>query len=168
MNAECFRFSDDGDVPNHPEWPAIYYPRAIEPGSGDSAVAFETLFAANGWGNGWRNGIFSFIHYHSNAHECLGIAKGQAIVRLGGKGGMDFTLSPGDVVLLPAGTGHQLISSSDDLLVIGAYPPGADRDLMRSGEKDKQAIRQRVRAVPRPATGPIFGAGDPMLAAWNT
>ena len=140
---------------------------SVDPSVEDSATAFEAMFAAHGWGKGWRNGIFSFIHYHSNAHEVLGIAKGQATVHLGGRGGMDFKLSAGDAVLLPAGTGHQLMSSSNDLLVIGAYPPGPDRDLMRSGEKDKLGIRQRVRAIRKPATDPIFGAEGPMLPAWD-
>src|SRR5438128_9968932 len=127
MKIEAFRFSDDGDVPNHPHWPMIVYQGALSGSERDAAAAFEDLFARNGWGDGWRNGIYAFPHYHSNAHEVLGIAAGEAMVRFGGVAGKELKVSKGDAVLLPAGTGHQRLSSSPDLLVIGAYPPGSGR-----------------------------------------
>ena len=125
MKIEALRFSDDGDVPNHPHWPMIVYQGVLDAGERDAASAFEDLFARNGWGDGWRNGIYAFPHYHSNAHEVLGIAAGEAVVRFGGLKGRELKVTKGDAVLLPAGTGHQRRSSSPDLLVIGAYPPGS-------------------------------------------
>ncbi|MGE0008367.1 MAG: cupin domain-containing protein [Parvibaculaceae bacterium] len=166
MNVTTFTFPDDGDIPNHPRWPVIVYQGALDAGEADAAAAFEAIFARHGWGDGWRNGIFAFPHYHSNAHEVLGIAAGEALVRLGGGRGRELTLKAGDAVLLPAGTGHQRLSAGAGLLVVGAYPPGADRDLRRQGETDKVLIRERVRKVPRPATDPLGGADGPLTSLW--
>ena len=168
MKIEAFRFSDDGDVPNHPHWPMIVYQGALSGSERDAVAEFEDLFARNGWGDGWRNGIYAFPHYHSNAHEVLGIAAGEAMVRFGGVAGKELKVSKGDAVLLPAGTGHQRLSSSPDLLVIGAYPPGSGRDLMRSGEREKALIRERIGKVAKPLKDPVAGANGAMISLWSS
>jgi uncharacterized protein YjlB len=167
MKVATFTFADDGDIPNHPHWPMIVYQGAVHDTEADAASAFEAMFARHGWGDGWRNGIFAFPHYHSNAHEVLGIAQGEALVRLGGGKGRELKLTKGDAVLLPAGTGHQRLSASADLLVIGAYPPGSDRDLRRLGEADRAFIRERVREVPKPAADPVGGPEGPLVSLWK-
>lgn len=87
MQIETMNFVDDGDTPNHPLWPMMIYQTALVGRSG-MAESFEEMFQRNGWDNsGWRNGIFRFLHYHSNAHEVLGIADGTARVRFGGANG---------------------------------------------------------------------------------
>jgi uncharacterized protein YjlB len=163
MKTETFQFSDDGDIPNN-RLKLIVYHDAIDPRAGDPAVAFETLFKRHGWGGSWRNGIFPFHHYHSTAHEVLGIAKGEAEVRFGGEGGRTLAVTAGDAVLIPAGVGHKRLSASSDLLVIGAYPGGQWADLMREGAEDKSGIRGRIAAVKPPAEDPV---GGPMLEIWN-
>ncbi len=80
----------------------------------DPAVALEHLFSTNGWHPDWRDGIYDYHHYHSTAHEAMGIAKGQVMLRMGGEKGRDFDLQAGDVVVLPAGTGHKCLSASYD------------------------------------------------------
>ena len=168
MPTEALSFVDDGDVPNHPRWPLIVYPQAIALVTlNTSEYAFDDLFESNGWPVGFRNGIYPFTHYHSNAHEVLGIAGGEATVQFGGKSGKTLTARAGDALLLPAGTGHKRISSSPDLLVIGAYPPGSKYDLMRSGESDKAAIRARIAKVAKPDTDPVSGAAGAMTKLWT-
>jgi uncharacterized protein YjlB len=159
------RFKDDGDVPNS-HLPLVVYEAAIDGTVGDPAVEFERLFAEHGWGGRWRNGIYPFHHYHSTAHEVLGIAKGRAEVRFGGEEGATVAVKAGDAVLIPAGVGHKRLSASDDLLVIGAYPASQRADLMREGAEDKTGIRKRVAAVKLPETDPIEGVGT-MQELWK-
>jgi uncharacterized protein YjlB len=167
MKISTLSFADDGDIPNHPRWPMIVYQGVIGAEVTDAARAFELLFARHGWGDGWRNGIYAFPHYHSNSHEVLGIAAGEALVRFGGASGQEIKVAKGDAVLLPAGTGHQRLSASGDLLVIGAYPPGARCDLKRAGEADKAQIRARIGTVGRPAQDPIAGISGPAVTMWE-
>lgn len=132
-----------------------------------SETAFDELFAKNDWIVRLRARIYSFIHYHSNAHEVLGVARGHATAQFGGEAGQAVGVEVGDAVLLPAGTGHQLISGSPDLLVVGAYPPDPDRDLMRAGEVDRNGVRARIASAAKPITDPIRGRDGPMIGVWN-
>jgi uncharacterized protein YjlB len=118
---QTLRFADDGAIPNS-ELPVLLY-RGV-PEVVDGAAACEALFARSGWGAMWRDGIYPFHHFHSTAHEALGIAAGRVTVGLGGPQGESIELAAGDVAILPAGTGHRNEGDSGDLLVIGAYPRG--------------------------------------------
>jgi uncharacterized protein YjlB len=161
-------FEDDGTIPNNPELPLIHYHSPVGvPDAGDPAVVFEELFKRNGWGESWRNGVYDYVHYHSSTHEVLGIARGEASVRFGGDKGKIFELHAGDVVILPAGTGHQCLSASKDLLVIGAYPPGAKYDKCTGLPQERQRALQSIPNVPLPAKDPVYGADGPLLDAWT-
>ncbi len=153
-NAQPYYLKDDGTIPNN-ALPMLVYPAAIDDAIADRANAFEQLFAQNGWGHSWRNGIYSFPHYHSTAHEVLGIACGSARVRLGGDAGVVLEVSAGDAVLLPAGVGHQNMGASADLLVVGAYPQGEDWDLCRHARSQKELAH--IAAVALPPLDPVSG-----------
>ena len=164
-----FMFKDDGKVPNNPALPTLIYKGVVDVhAKHDPASAIERLFFANGWGYGqWRNGIYPFVHYHSMIHETLGVARGRASVQLGGHAGEVFEFAAGDIVVLPAGTGHQRLSGSDDLLVIGAYPPDGTYNLCRAdnpAEHDKALIT--IPKVPLPERDPVLGRNGPLLQLW--
>jgi uncharacterized protein YjlB len=133
----------------------------------DDAARCESLFAANDWLPAWRNGIFSFHHFHSITHEVLGIVGGTATVKLGGPGGQTFEIGGGDVLVLPAGTGHCNQGSSADLLVIGAYPDGRPWDIRRGDPAERDEVLANIRAVPLPRADPVNGSNGPLTELWR-
>ena len=168
MAVQTFLFADDGQTPNNPHLPMIVYPAAVDiDGLSDPAVPFERMFDRHGWGDGWRNGIYSFRHFHTTNHEVLGIARGRARVEFGGAKGEILTVSAGDVVVLPAGTGHRKLESSRDLLVVGAYPRNVPVDQKRAGEADLDAARMAIARVPLPVMDPVNGSEGPLVRLWH-
>lgn len=140
-------------------------PVLIYAGAATDAAGFDRLFAANGWGGRWHDGIYDFDHYHSNAHEVLGIAQGTATVQLGGDVGEAVEVRPGDVIVLPAGTGHRRIGSSGDLLVVGAYPPGQEHyDICRDRSPEAEL---RIARTGLPDTDPVHGRDGPLMRLWR-
>jgi uncharacterized protein YjlB len=148
--------------------PLIVRQGAVTPDASDPASAFERTFAKNGWTNSWRNGIYDYQHYHSTAHEALGVAIGSATVQFGGENGETIGLTAGDVVVIPAGVAHARISQSADLLVVGAYADGRDWDLLRDTDSGAiAAARQRIAQVPLPEADQVDGGDGPLMKLWN-
>jgi len=156
-------FKDDGGIPNS-ELPVLAYHAVAE--TSRSAAACEELFAQNGWLGAWRDGIFSFHHFHSTSHEVLGIVSGSARVMLGGPGGRQLEVGVGDVLVLPAGTGH-CNEGSDDLLVVGAYPDGMSWDIRRGDPDEHDEVLENIRRVPLPATDPVGGREGRLSELWH-
>ena len=131
------------------------------------AAIFEAMFERNGWGGSWRNGVYDFVHFHSMIHEALGVACGRARVRFGGQLGRELDLTAGDVAVLPAGTGHQRLFQTPDLVVIGAYPPSGSYDECRATEADHDRAVKTIAKVGIPRKDPVFGAHGPLRKLWR-
>jgi uncharacterized protein YjlB len=162
------RFKDDGIIPNHPRWPLLIYRGAVTTGGRafDSGTIIDALFARNGWGRSWRDTIYDFVHYHSQVHEVLGVARGSAKVEFGGVKGRLLTLRSGDIAILPAGTGHRLLDASRNFLVVGAYPPEGKYDECT----DTRECRKNAAAVGRvkkPKSDPLYGQKFGLTKLWG-
>lgn len=164
---QLHRFEDDGKTPNNARLPLVLYGNVIStPSERDPAASYEALFAAHGWTGSWRNGIHGFLHFHAATHEVLGIVRGEAQVQFGGDHGRSLTVKAGDIVVLPAGTGHRRLSASTDLLVVGAYPSSRSYDQWRPGEIGHREALERIARVPSPAQDPVYGRDGPLTRLW--
>ena len=104
-----------------------------------------------------RNGIYDSCISTLGTHEVLGIARGHAVAQFGGEQGQAIDLKAGDVVVLPAGTGHRRRSASPDLLVVGAYPAAANSISGGRARSPMPTPCGRSPAVGLPAKDPIYG-----------
>lgn len=162
-------FADDGVIPNNPALPLIWHRAAVDlTGSPNPEQLIEGVFLDNGWGAIWRNGIHPYMHYHSMIHEVLGIARGRAQVRVGGYQGNNLDVVAGDVVVLPAGTGHQGLWASPDLVVIGAYPASGQYNLCRGSRAEHAEAIKTIPRVPVPDTDPVTGTDGPLPRLWRS
>jgi uncharacterized protein YjlB len=166
IEPELIPLSRNGWVPNNDRLPVLLYRRAFAVDDAPNPAAiFEQAFQRNGWPAQWRNDVYAFHHYHSNAHEILGFAAGTATLVLGGEGGREITVNAGDVLVLPAGCGHRKSSGSADFLAVGAYPPGQQWDTCCSTPSD--ADLERVRVLAFPDSDPVSGLGGPLTRHWS-
>jgi uncharacterized protein YjlB len=154
MKLETWHAPPGDEIPNHPSFAVLVY-RGVEEDP-------RALFAAHGWGGSWVDGVFDFHHFHSTSHEALGVLAGSAVLELGGPQGSSFEVSAGDVLVLPAGTGHRRATARNGFTVTGAYPAGQeDYDLLRAAD---DAARSRIARVPVPEQDPVGGEG---VASWR-
>lgn len=165
VEPEQFSFRDDGVFPNS-VLPVLLYRQAFTEAE-DRASVVEQRFAENDWTNSWRNGVYSFAHYHSTTHEVLGVYGGTATLRLGGQHGKNVEVHGGDVIVIPAGVAHQNIGASDDFAVVGAYPDGREWDLLRGLPGERPKVNRNIAALPIPDNDPIYGAEGPLPQIWN-
>lgn len=165
-NIQTFTLADDGTFPNS-RLPVIFYPQAIRPSDDDPCKTFEQRFHENGWSGSWRDGIFDYHHYHAEAHEVLGCARGWVRVILGGPNGREVRLTAGDVVLLPAGTAHRNLEHSDDYRIVGAYPPGQRPDMKYGEPEEYGAAKEAISRVPLPERDPVHGDIGVVTIRWR-
>lgn len=159
--------TDDGTFPNNRRLPLLKYNGALQLPGKDPASAFEGCFHAHRWVESWRNGVYGMHHYHSSAHEVLGVYGGSAEIQLGGEQGVRVEVAAGDVVVIPAGVAHRRIRSSPDFGVVGAYPEGQRWDMCYGREGERPGTDRNISQVPDPATDPVFGVEGPLLKLWG-
>lgn len=164
LTIEDFLLGDAVSIPNNPRLPLLVYRSAGTPDP-HLAAHFEKLFSKNGWEPAWRHTIYDYAHYHSTAHEVIGIYRGRAEVLFGHTNGVRLRVEAGDVVLIPAGVGHQRLEGSRDFHGVGAYPKGQEPDLMKPGIRERPAADERIEKVPMPKSDPVLGG--PLAPHWK-
>jgi uncharacterized protein YjlB len=119
-----------------------------------------------------------------------GVFQGESTILVGcghsdSDGGIEIDVKAGDVIVLPAGTGHCNLQSTGDYKYIGVYPKvirkaeeytGADSGVQDSpwwrselGKQaiDHEALRQEVESVSLPVEDPVNGKAGPLLELWR-
>lgn len=158
-------FDANGNIPNNPSLPALLY-QQVFPEDDSLEYSFKNAFRKNNWAGIWADGVYAYHHYHSTAHEVLGVIAGSATLVLGGPGGEETEVRAGDMVVLPAGTGHCRQRASAGFKVVGAYPRGQESYDLCTEEDDAEEKKQHIRQVPLPAADPVGGADGPLLRHW--
>lgn len=163
---QTYSFQDDGRIPNNPDFPLLVYTGVLEE-EHRSASGCRTLFAENGWPRNWVNGVYTYHHYHSTAHEVLGVISGQARIQFGGPQGETLTVESGDVVVIPAGVGHCNQGSSGDFRVVGGYAGGRQWDMNTGKPEERPDVLKNIKGVPVPDADPVHGPAGPLLERWG-
>ncbi len=145
--------------------PVLIYRGALS--APDLAATLEKRFAMNSWVGSWRNGLYRVHHYHSTAHEVLGIYSGSVQVRLGGELGTLVELEAGDVAILPAGVAHKNEAQSSDFRVVGAYPRGTSADMKYGNQDERPGADENIARVPKPSRDPMHGSDGPLITLWS-
>ena len=166
VQPQSFSFPDDGSIPNHPRLPLLVYRSGLEPGQ-RSASACRRRFRDQGWTGNWVNGIYSYHHYHSTAHEVLGVVRGSARVQFGGPEGEILDVRVGDVVVIPAGVGHCRQARSGGFQVVGGYAGGRSWDMNTGKSGERPQVLENIRELPNPETDPLYGPDGPLLEIWE-
>lgn len=162
LKAQTLPLKRSGLIPNNEALPVLVY-NGVFAGQTEE---IERTFQRHQWSNSWTGGVLSYHHYHSNTHEVLGVKSGKADILIGGEEGQKLTIRAGDVLVLPAGTGHKNEAASEDFQVIGAYPNGSSFNMRKSSPEDYKQAEQEIPAVPLPGTDPVYGDSGPLLEVW--
>ncbi len=150
--------NDNGIFPNS-KLPVLHYLQVLELPFFFPAAKIKSLFQKNGWTNNWRNGIYTYNHYHSVTHEAMAVIKGSTTLLLGGDDGQKVRISKGDVIIIPAGVAHRNLGREKDVICVGGYPEGKDFDMNYGNVGERPKTDHIIAALPIPATDPFYGNG---------
>lgn len=166
MLVEYYFLSDDGQFPNN-ELPVVVYKTAWKLSFLFPAAFIARKFKKNNWTNTWQNCVYGYQHYHSTAHEVLGVYKGETKLQLGGENGKVITLKKGDVIVIPAGVAHKNLTPENDFKCVGAYPSGSNYDLNYGKPGERPLTDKNIVEVPLPSKDPVLGISGPLLMKWK-
>lgn len=157
IEPELYWSKPNGMLPNS-RFPLLVYRNGVEGGGVD---AVRARLKRNGWYNNWQYpGVYTYPHFHSTTHECLGVAVGWLELDVFGRGGIRIRASAGDFVVMPAGVSHVMVASSDDIMLVGGYPDGRDWDNIQEDhltEEGRRAAAKRIMMLPIPTLDPVNG-----------
>ena len=165
--AKVYMIKDNGLFPNNNGLPLVVYQGIFVTGRLADPDHIEETFSKNSWVGSWRNGIYPYHHYHSTAHEVLGIYSGSVRVQFGGDDGITLLGQSGDVLVLPAGLAHKNLWSSHDFRVIGAYPAGTSWDMNYGKEGERPGTDENISRVPLPDSDPVYGSEGIVHTHWK-
>ena len=155
----------DGIFPNS-ILPLLVYRQALSGAGQPLARSLEQRFTRHQWPAAWRGGVLSYHHYHSAAHEVLGIFAGEAEIRFGGDGGLSAVVSAGDVVVIPAGVAHKSLRKNADFRCVGAYPRHQRADTCYGKDGERPWADRNIARVALPTADPVHGGGG-LLTVWR-
>lgn len=162
----AYQLDPNGQIPNNRRLPLLLYQQPFEDNE-KLKEQFKRAFSKNKWDGSWVNGVFDYHHYHSTAHEVLGVISGSATIIFGGPGGKEIDVKAGNMVVLPAGTGHCRKSASSDFSVIGAYPQGQEDYDICTEKDDPEEKKKNIEQVALPAADPVAGESGPLMRHWQ-
>jgi uncharacterized protein YjlB len=166
VDYETFPFHDDGTYPNNAELPLILMHKVFNASPDVPPQTIEKTFRNNGWVNSWRNGLYSFHHYHSTAHESLGVYSGWVKAQFGGPEGKSVVVKAGDLIIVPAGVSHKNLDQSPDFRVVGAYPRGQMVDMNYGKPGERPRADENIKNLPQPESDPVHGKNGPLIRLW--
>jgi uncharacterized protein YjlB len=162
-----YYFKDNDNIPNS-VMPLVIYQNVFKERGESGAKWLENHFKKCGWYNSWRNGVFPYHHYHSITHEVMGVYHGNGSLQFGGPAGEQIDVSPGDVIIIPAGVGHKNRNELNSVKVVGAYPNGMEYDVKLGTSADYNEALENLRKVPFPSSDPVFGLGEGICRIWKS
>ncbi|KAK5051924.1 hypothetical protein LTR84_002727 [Exophiala bonariae] len=172
VNPEVYHLKPNRHAPNNDNPVLIYRDCLPLPFSEEKTTEF---LESHAWVKKGTWGHIPIRHFHPNTHECYGVFQGESTILVGcgthdlEDEGTKIDVSVGDVIVLPAGTGHCNLQSSKDYQYIGVYPKGAPQWRNELGKKpiNLEEIRKEITAVEMPSQDPVNGANGPLLSLWT-
>lgn len=157
---------DDGIFPNNKCLALIVYKGAFHLLPEDPAESIKQVFKRHKWTNCWQNGLDNSPHYHSTAHQVIGIYCGTAKIQFGGSKGVIVEVNRGDALIIPAGVAYKNLECSEDFNCIGAYPEGQEPDFNSGLKGERPLVDENIRNVKLPIADPVYGDSGSVMDCW--